>query len=201
MPMQSVAVKDLRPTQIAVGKLRVKEKRKNLRQRIRQPQELVDYILSRPIRVVIGPRGLIYIVDHHHLGCALLKEGFKTAPVLVEADYSKMSTASFWKTMVAKSWVHPIDNKGKQRETSEIPPKLSDMKDDPYRSLAGEVRQLGGFAKTDEPYMEFIWADYFRPLIKAKALKSNFKAAVKKAMKFAADPAAAELPGYVSLST
>jgi hypothetical protein len=201
MPMQSVAVKDLRPTQIAVGKLRVKEKRKNLRQRIRQPQELVDYILSRPIRVVIGPRGLIYIVDHHHLGCALLKEGFKTAPVLVEADYSKMSTASFWKTMAAKSWVHPFDNKGKRREISEIPLKLSDMKDDPYRSLAGEVRQRGGFTKTDVLYMEFLWADYFRSLIKAKDLRSNFKAAVKKALKLAADSAATELPGYISLST
>jgi hypothetical protein len=200
MNVQSIAVKNLRPTQIAVGKLRVKEKRKSLRQRLRQPQELVDFILARPIRVVIGPSNLIYIIDHHHLGCALLKEGFKTAPVLVEADFSKLTVTEFWKTMTRNSWVHPFDGKGKRRKIIDIPKKLADMDDDPYRSLAGEVQQRGGFAKTTTPYMEFIWADYFRPLIKPKDLKSDFKAAVKRALKLGAADAAAELPGYISRS-
>ena len=57
MSVQSVAVKLLRPTQIAVGKRLVKMKRKGLRERERRPQELVDFILANPIRVVIGPKG------------------------------------------------------------------------------------------------------------------------------------------------
>ena len=55
MTVQSVPVKALRPTQIAVGLLLVKAKRKGLRDRERQPQELVDFILENPIRVVAGP--------------------------------------------------------------------------------------------------------------------------------------------------
>ena len=37
------------------------------------------------------------------------------------------------------------------------------MRDDPYRSLAGEVRKAGGYAKDSAPFTEFLWADFFRP--------------------------------------
>src|SRR5436305_4773273 len=30
--------------------------------------------------------------------------------------------------------------------------------DDPYRSLAGEVRRAGGYAKEATPFSEFLWA-------------------------------------------
>lgn len=201
MTVQSVAVKALRPTQIAVGKRLVKMKRKGLQERERKPQELVDFIIANPIRVVIGPKAFIYIIDHHHLGLALLKEGFKTAPVQVEQDFSKLSEPEFWKTMEGKIWVHPFDGKGKQLKLSAIPTKLADMQDDPYRSLAGVVRQEGGFTKTQTPYMEFAWADYFRPLIKPKQLQTDFNGSVKKAMLLAKAPEAAHLPGFITSLT
>ena len=196
MAIQSIAVKALRPTQIAVGKILVKAKRKGLVERERKPQELVDYILANPIRVVSGPNETHYIVDHHHLGLALLKEKFKTAPVEVLADCSKLSITEFWATMEGKQWVHPFDGKGKKCQISDIPKKLADMEDDPYRSLAGYVRQEGGFTKTQTPYMEFTWADYYRPLISLKIIRNNFHEAVQLAMKLALDAAAAKLPGF-----
>ncbi len=197
MTIQSVSVKALRPTQIAVGKHRVKAKRTELRLRERQPQELVDFILANPIRVVIGPEALVYIIDHHHLGCALLKEDFKTAPVEVDGDFSKLAIAEFWKAMEAKAWVHAVDGKGKQRTIDDIPKKLADMEDDPYRSLAGDARQQGAFTKTLTPYMEFTWADYFRASIKLKEVKSDYMGALKKAIALCAAPDAAKLPGYI----
>ena len=198
MAIQSIAVKALRPTQIAVGKLLVKAKRKGLVERERKPQELVDFILANPIRVISGPLERHYIVDHHHLGLALLKAGFKTAPVEVLADLSKLSIPEFWKAMEGKQWIHPFNGKGKERKISNIPKKLVDMEDDPYRSLAGFVRQEGGFTKTQTPYMEFQWADYFRPLISLKAVKADFDGAVRNAKKLALAPEAAKLPGYIS---
>ena len=198
MAVQSIAVKALRPTQIAVGKLLVKAKRAGLVERERKPQEIVDFILANPIRVVSGPLDRHYIIDHHHLGLALLKEGFKTAPVEVLADFSKFSMPEFWKKMEERQWVHPVDGKGKTRKIAEIPSKLTDMEDDVYRSLAGFVRQEGGFTKTQAPYAEFVWADYFRPLINAKLLKANFDEWVRKAKKLATASEAAHLPGYIS---
>jgi hypothetical protein len=197
MTAQSVAVKLLRPTQIAVGMKLVKHKRKGLRERERKPQELVDFIIANPIRVVAGPEDQLYVIDHHHLAHALLDEGFKTAPVFVVGDLSKYSLPEFWREMEGKSWVHPFDGKGRQKPIDKIPYDVPDMQDDPYRSLAGFVRLEGGFTKTETPYMEFVWADYFRTKIEAKVLKNDFEGALRWAKKLAASPDAKALPGYV----
>jgi len=196
MTVQSVPVKALRPTQIAVGLLLVKAKRKGLRDRERQPQELVDFILENPIRVVAGPADQHYVVDHHHLAHALLDESFKTAPVVILDDLSKLALPDFWKQMVAKGWVYPVDGKGKKQDILAIPKKIRDMQDDPYRSLAGFVREGGGYLKSQTPYAEFVWAEYYRPLVALKLIKSDFNKALKLAMKLAHDVKAAHLPGY-----
>ena len=166
MTVQSVAVKALRPTQIAVGMKLVKAKRKGLRARERKPHELVQFILENPIRVVAGPGKFLFVVDHHHLALALLDEGFDTAPVVVLDDLSTLAMPEFWKQMEAKGWVHPFDGKGRKRPLRNIPRKVRKLEDDPYRSLAGFVRESGGFLKTQTPYAEFLWANFYRKQIR-----------------------------------
>jgi len=39
---------------------------------------------------------------------------------------------------------------------------MADLADDPYRSVAGELRRQGGFAKDTTPFSEFLWADFLR---------------------------------------
>jgi hypothetical protein len=197
MTIQSVLVKSLRPTQIAVGRKLIKAKRKGLRNAIKKPQELVDFILANPIRVIAGPADQLYVVDHHHLAHALLDEGFKTAPVVVMADLSKLTMAEFWKEMEANAWLHPYDGKGDKQPVSAIPLKISKMQDDPYRSLAGFVRRQGGFEKTSTPFVEFIWADFYRSKISLKELKRDFNLAVGRAKKMASSEDASGLPGFV----
>ena len=70
------------------------------------------------------------------------------------------------------------------------------MEDDPYRSLAGELRNLGGFAKDSTPFSEFLWADFLRPRIKAKAIKADFSAALAEALTLAKTGDADYLPGW-----
>ncbi len=198
MTIQSVTVKSLRPTQIAVGMKLVKLKRKGLRAQEGKPQELVDFILSNPLRVVAGPAKQFFIIDHHHLAHALLDEGFKTAPVEIIADFSTLAMADFWMQMDAERWAHPYDGKGRKRALSTIPSKVKDLEDDPYRSLAGFVRMGGGFIKSQIPYAEFIWADYYRNKISVKALKSDFRKCLEQAKTMATSPDAESLPGYIA---
>ena len=198
MTIQSVAIKLLRPTQIAVGQKLVRMKRKGLRGLEGKPQELLDFILVHPIKVVLGPDNLIYVIDHHHLALALLKEGFKTSPVEVAADYSTLSVTDFWAKMKTQQWVHPYDGKGIERSVAAIPARLEELQDNHYRSLATLVRYAGGYTKTETPFVEFRWADYFRPLVKAKLLTGDFKSAVTKAQILAHLPAATKLPGYLN---
>jgi hypothetical protein len=73
---------------------------------------------------------------------------------------------------------------------------VSDLEDDPFRSLAGEIRRVGGFAKDTTPFSEFLWADFFRHRIKRKLVKKQFRSAVRTAFKLAKSQDAHYLPGW-----
>ena len=70
------------------------------------------------------------------------------------------------------------------------------LKDDPFRSLAGELRRAGGFAKDTTPFSEFLWADFFRRKIKRKAVEADFAAAMEQALRLARSEEAEYLPGW-----
>jgi hypothetical protein len=196
-PRQNIELSRLRPTQFTAGMLEVKLKRARLRALEKRPSELVDFILETPIRVVLGPSNKAYVIDHHHLGLALLKEHFQNAPMEVEADFSNLSSEEFWEKMQAVQYVHLFGAKGKAKPLRALPKNLRQLKDDPYRSLAAFVRLAGGYAKTEAPFAEFQWADYFRARVDKKSLKDNFERAVRKSIKLATSPEAVELPGFL----
>lgn len=70
------------------------------------------------------------------------------------------------------------------------------MVDDPYRSLAGELRRCGGFAKDTTPYSEFLWADFLRRNLTRQQVDSDFDKAIRKALKLARGRDASYLPGW-----
>jgi len=198
---ENIALSRLRPTQLTVGMLEVKHKRRRLRALEKRPAELVHFILEMPIRVVLGPGKRAYVIDHHHLGLALLKEKFITAPMQIEADFSHLPARSFWRKMRAGHFLHLVNAKGVAKPLRSLPKDLQCLKDDPYRSLAGFVRSAGGFAKAPAPFCEFLWADFFRQRISAKSLRKRFDRCVRKGLKLARSPHAAHLPGYLGSNT
>jgi hypothetical protein len=78
-----------------------------------------------------------------------------------------------------------------------MPGKSTQLKDDPYRSLAGLVRVGGGYAKDETPFSEFLWADFFRPHIGRSQIKSQQNQAVRAAIKLAHSRQARYLPGWI----
>jgi hypothetical protein len=199
--MESIALSRLRPTQLTVGMLEVKQKRKRLRALEKRPAEIVNFILETPIRVVLGPKNRAYVIDHHHLALALLKENFQTAPMEIEADLSHLESRSFWKRMEEDRYLHLYNAKGKRRPLRCLPASLRALKDDPYRSLAGFVREAGGFLKTQAPFAEFAWANFFRRRVDEDAVRDRFEKTVDKCVGLACSAAAAELPGFVGTKT
>jgi hypothetical protein len=73
---------------------------------------------------------------------------------------------------------------------------VNNLIDDPFRSLAGELRRTGGFAKDTTPFSEFLWADFLRRRIKRKLVENNFDRALETAMKLAKSQDAIYLPGW-----
>jgi hypothetical protein len=70
------------------------------------------------------------------------------------------------------------------------------LKDDPFRSLAGELRRAGGFAKDTTPFSEFLWVDFFRRKIKRKKIEADFAGAMVQALLLARSQEAEYLPGW-----
>ena len=92
--------------------------------------------------------------------------------------------------------MHPFDAKGRRCEYEAIPKKITGLVDDPFRSLAGELRRVGGFAKDTTPFSEFLWADFLRRQLKRKAVEADFDGALEKALKLAKSGDADYLPGW-----
>ena len=202
--LEQVLVSDLRPTQMTVGMAEVGVKRSQWAQL--KSKERDKLLLSHWFPAVKGPKGRFFIVDHHHLGQALVQEDVKSVWLMPLADFSTLELGMFWRVMEFHHWAHPYDEKGERREFSAIPKQLMQLKDDPYRSLAGEVRRAGGYAKDAEPYTEFLWADYFRPLFRKTDLRSNGgqglpETLVTEAVALARNPKAQFLPGWSGVSS
>lgn len=192
--IQESMIDKLHPTQITVGMIEVHDKKKHLVSL--KADEQRRFMQAHPMPAVIGPQGKLYITDHHHLGLAALEAGVRTGFFLVEADFSSCELDDFWKEMGKNMWAHPMDENGIRHYYSGIAIHLKKLVDDAYRSLAGYVRNSGGYDKTPTAFAEFVWADFFRRSIPVEDLKADFEAAVKTALPLAQGPLAKGMPGF-----
>ena len=192
--LRPVAIDELRPTQITVGYREVKEKRKKIREQ--DEKEAAAFLGKHMIPTVLGPKGRHYVIDNHHLARALHEEGIKEVLVSMVADLSALPKLAFWRCLDNRNWCHTYNAEGYRVTFDDIPGSIDKLKDDPYRSLAGDLRHAGGFAKDITPFSEFLWADFLRRKIKPKAVHADYGAALKRALKLAQGKDAAYLPGW-----
>jgi hypothetical protein len=192
--LTTVAIVDLRPTQITVGMREVLAKRKRWRETAGKKGG--KFLGKHMIPVVLGPKHRYYVVDHHHLARALHDEGVKDVAVTVISNLSGLDGDAFWTVMDNRNWMHPYDADGRRRHYDDIPKSVTGLIDDPFRSLSGELRRAGGFAKDTAPFSEFLWADFLRRRLKRKAVQRDFDHAIEQALALAKSAEANYLPGW-----
>jgi hypothetical protein len=192
--VRPVPISDLRPTQMTVGLGEVDQRRNHWRQQ--RGKKAGRFLGKHMIPVILGPGGHHYLIDNHHLARALHDEGVKSVLTLVIADLRKLETAAFWFVMDNRGWLHPYDERGRRCTHTDLPCSVKDLRDDPFRTLAGELRRAGGFAKETIPFTEFLWADFLRRRMKRKLVEKNFRRALKEALALAKTDVADYLPGW-----
>ena len=109
-------VKDLSPTQFAVGKAEVDVRAGRMRNKFKQdPGKLHDYLRVRPVPIVV--RGeKFYLIDEHHLVRALYdalheKHGEDVCVFAkVLENWSSLEKVYFWKAMHEQNWVYLFDH-------------------------------------------------------------------------------------------
>jgi hypothetical protein len=195
-----VNISELHPTQFTVGYWEIDLRVKYIAGK--DAKKIKNELETHIGKIVVGPNGEPYIIDRHHLACIMSITG--QSPFIyatVEANFGNMTPDSFWNEMIARKWTFLYDNKGKGPLDPKLLPKtIKDMQDDPYRSLAWAVRRQDGYKKSEEPFSDFKWADFFRTRIKIDEKNPNMEQAIEEAMKICHDAAAKNLPGYIPAS-
>jgi hypothetical protein len=191
--LEMVSVLDLRPTQMTIGMREVNDKRKRWKEKDQGRSGL--YLGTHMVPVIRGWKERLYIIDHHHLARALFDEGIDKVTTTVIGDLHKLEKDLFWYVMEHRNWAHPYAF-GKRYSYDDLPRSVEDLKDDEFRSLAGELRRAGGFAKDTAPFSEFLWANYLRHKMDKREVEKDFDKALKKAIKIVRDAEAHFLPGW-----
>jgi len=197
--LHPASIAALRPTQMTVGFREVARKRAEWRKRAQADGP--DFLGRHLIPVVLGPQGKFFVLDNHHLALALHEEQVEHVLVKIVADLSRLEKPLFWTFMDNRAWLHPFDAAGQRCPRNRLPKTVDGLLDDPYRSLAGELRRAGGCAKDETPYAEFLWADFLRHRIDGKILERDFQAALALALAACHQRDASYLPGWCGPET
>ncbi|MBL8396205.1 MAG: ParB/Srx family N-terminal domain-containing protein [Candidatus Accumulibacter sp.] len=221
--LYQVRVADLHPTQCAVGLDEVHARAESIRNKSKD--ELMAYLITRPVPVVIGNDNKFCLTDHHHLARAVWEAAKKdneagidedNARVVVEVLYNwhVLKDYDFWKAMQGNAWVYLFDQAGGGPiQPAKLPRHVKDLRNDPYRGLAWYVRSHFGYSKRPADFAEFQWAQFFRlrlildnrllkneidgvDILLSEMKEADRNAIVEQAIYLARTPEAAGLPGY-----
>lgn len=198
MKLYITKVENMRPTQVTVGFIEVQIKKNKLSSM--NDIALKKYLKSNPIPAVIGPGSKMYLTDKHHMGRALTELKIEKCYFKVEYNLTDIPENKFFQVLEVLELIHPYNEFGSKVDFSKIPLKLQDLIDDPYRSLASEVKRAHGFIKIPKPYIEFEWADFLRSYISIKEIQTDMKSAVDKSLIMCHSAKAKHMPGYIHQS-
>jgi hypothetical protein len=191
-----VPIELLRPTQFCVGFWEIDRRAESIVHK--SPRKLRAYLEEHLAEIVIGPGGLPYLVDGHHLAVILLKTHLSdSVDAKVRANWRDLQRAEFWERMKQHGWLYLYDGQGRgPLDPQKLPTKVTQMSDDPYRSLAWAVRKQAGFDKTPASYSEFQWANFFRKRVPLGKGEEGFLQAIETARRLSHSAEAKDLPGY-----
>lgn len=204
-PGEAIAeLERLRPTQLTLGYIHMRDKMAVTRRHQERSDgaALRRFLRRHRIKIVVGPGGTLFVVDHHHWARAWLELGFRRAPVCVLHDLSKLGPSAFWKRMDALGYVHPYDELGQRLGVKALPATVMGMRDDPYRSLAAFTRMAGAYRKPPNAAGDFGWAGFLRERVEEDmGTIGGFALALSQAIRLARSSAARRLPGYCGALT
>ena len=192
-----VAIADLHPTQWSVGLAEIWSRQQDFAKETEQQH--LTYLRRKPVPLVKGRSGTLWMLDRHHRLRALLeqKPTATTWGYLVE-ERSDASDEELLAFLQEQGWLYLIDGRGKgPHHPSELPRSLMDLDDDPYRSLIWKLKKEGLITPQPQiPYHEFRWGAWLRrrplPPFSSRVLEP----ALPPARRLVGSSAAAAMPGW-----
>ena len=160
--------------------------------------------IQKAQKIAIGPDGLYelgpidWIRAHRSLKIRAM-----VCDVVV--NLVSLSLTDFWGSLLMRKWVAPIDENGIGMYPIKKIPAMDHSMNDPYRGLVYEIRRRHGIERSDDPFADFKWANYFRKHVKLKedsedkaASEHAFQSAATEALEWAHKTEAVGLPGFTN---
>lgn len=158
-----VPIRTLRPTQWCVGLAEVWARQNDFASETRR--ERLEYLRGKPVPLVRGTSGELWMVDRHHRLRALLEiDPHATTPGYLIADQVGNDLDAVLAFLQLQGWLYLYDGRGcGPREAGDLPDSLLDLEDDPYRSLVWKLKKEGLIKPQAQiPYHEFRWGAWLR---------------------------------------
>jgi hypothetical protein len=182
--------------QSAIGYVQLKAKKTGYREL--EPEKRRSFAEEQAIAVVLGPSGVLHVVDHHHWARAWFDMGFPEAPIRIKEDLSALTDEQFVEAMSKRGWLHAFDGHGWKINVADLPRAIGSIPDDVFHSVAAFVRIAGVFENPGEFNAKFAWADFFRPRVATQpATVDGFALMLADAFAASRLPEAKALPAYI----
>ena len=197
-----VKVADLHPTQLCVGLAEVRSRQQDFSGE--SPVERRDYLTGKPVPLVLGGGGRIWMVDRHHRLRALVElDPEATAFGYVVLDMADASPSQVLEDLHRRGWLYLYDGRGLgPLPTSALPERLLDLQDDPYRSLVWKLKREKRIApKPLIPFHEFRWGAWLRRRPLPPFSSERLEPALPRARALVVSPAASHLAGWLGSQT
>lgn len=194
-------VNQAHPTQFSVGMISADCKKRRVEE-AHEAGKLHEFLCQEGhlVPVVIGPGQTFYLTDHHHLSAAVwranIPEEEKRVHAYVLNDWSDKEDHLFWREMIENNLTWLNDDKGDGPLNPQLLPKtISDVLNDPYRTLSRWLRDCGCYTKDELKdktklvceeekflpeshakafFIEFRWADFLRQNVKLELKHEDF---------------------------
>ncbi|MEB3322451.1 MAG: ParB-like protein [Synechococcaceae cyanobacterium] len=193
----AVPVAVLRPTQLCVGLAEVRSRQADFRSE--SPDERRRYLRQKPVPLVRSGRGQLWMVDRHHRLRALLEmDPAAEAFGYVALELSAAEPAEVLDTLAGRGWLYLHDRRGHGPfPPSVLPDRLTELQDDPYRSLVWKLKREGLIAPQPLiPFHEFRWGAWLRSRSLPPFSSERLEPALPAARALVRSRAAAHLAGW-----
>ena len=200
-PLLEVAVARLRPTQLCVGLAEVRSRQADFQGE--NNTERRQYLGSKPVPLVRGGDGSLWMVDRHHRLRALLElVPEATAFGYVALDLPDAAPEAVLAELHRRGWLYLYDGRGLgPLAPHALPATLLGLQDDPYRSLVWKLKREGVVqAAPLIPFHEFRWGAWLRSRPLPPFSSERLEPALPMARALARSSAASHLAGWNGLS-
>ncbi|QEY31316.1 chromosome partitioning protein ParB [Synechococcus sp. RSCCF101] len=192
-----VPISALQPTQLCVGLAEVHSRQRDFA--LEPAEQRRQYLRRKPVPLVRNAAGDLWMLDRHHRLRALIElDGDGLVFAYIAHNLKESDRLACLRLLDQRGWLYLYDGRGQGPLLADVLPRsLTDLQDDPYRSLVWKLKQESRIQPQPHiPYHEFRWGAWLRSRCLPPFSSARLEPALPAARALTRSAAASHLPGW-----